>query len=76
MKVCFTADYTVKAVDGETFKKGKTYDMSPASGRHFINKAIAVEVPSAGSTEPETASVAPSEEAVRPRGRPRTATAH
>lgn len=75
MFIRFTETYTVQAVDGITYKKGKTYEMTPRSAMHFINKQIAMEVPSAGSREPETTSVAPSEKAVRKVGRPRTVTA-
>lgn len=74
MLVRFIESYTVQSAHGKTYVKGKTYDLSPAAFRHFINKGVAVEVPSGGASKPETASVAPSETAVRPRGRPRTVT--
>ena len=74
MFVRFSETYTVKAADGKTYDKGKTYELSAVTCRHFVNKGVAVVIPSAGSAEPETASVAPPEKAVRKVGRPRTAT--
>jgi hypothetical protein len=74
MRICFSETYTVKAVDGKTYKQGKTYDVVPSTGRHFINKGVAREVVGGAVTAPETASVEPAETAVRPRGRPRTVT--
>lgn len=75
MRIRFSKTYTVKALDGETYREGKVYDLSLPSCRHFIHKGVAVEVAGGKVEEPETASVAPGEMAVRPRGRPRTATA-
>lgn len=75
MRICFSKDYTVKAQDGETYRKGKVYDLSPGTAQHFINKMVAAEVKGGKSEAPETASVEPAATAVRPRGRPRTATA-
>ncbi len=74
MRVCFLEKYTVKAEGGETYLKGKVYDMSPRSAQHFINKMVAAEVKDGKSEVPETASVESAQTAVRPRGRPRTAT--
>ncbi len=74
MRICFSETYTVKAVDGKTYDKGKTYEVSPGTARHFINKMVAVEVKDGKSEASETASVEPAETAVRPRGRPRTVT--
>ncbi|KKN27510.1 hypothetical protein LCGC14_0863940 [marine sediment metagenome] len=82
MRIRFSENYTVKAEGGETYLKGKVYDLSPRSAQHFMNKMIAAEVKNGKSEVPETASVAPSETAsvapsetaVRPRGRPRTVT--
>lgn len=74
MHICFSTDYTVRAQGGETYRKGKVYDMSLASCMHFISKGVAAEEKGGRPPVPETASVAPSETAVRPRGRPRTVT--
>jgi hypothetical protein len=45
MKIKFNQDYTVKAVDGETYKKDETHEFeSDASARHFISRGVAEEV--------------------------------
>ena len=75
MRVRFLENYKVQAENGETYYKGKVYDMPPRSARHFTNKMVAVEVKDGKPAAPETASVEPAETAVRPRGRPRTVTA-
>ena len=74
MRICFSETYTVKAADGKTYNKGKTYDVLPSTGRHFINKGVAREAVGGAGAVPETASVEPAEIAVRKRGRPRTIT--
>ena len=40
----FLQDYTVDAVDGETYEKGKVYTMNPASAFHFTIRGLAEEV--------------------------------
>lgn len=40
----FLQDYTVDAVDGETYEKGKVYTMNPESAFHFTRRYIAEEV--------------------------------
>lgn len=72
MRIRFSEAYTVKAANGKTYDKGKTYEVSPGTARHFVNKCVAVVIAETG--KPETASVESAEAAVRPRGRPRTAT--
>lgn len=42
MKVKFTEHYTVKAADGQTYKKGEIVDMNEASAMHYINRGAAV----------------------------------
>ncbi len=74
MRVRFIVDYTVKDEEAKAYHKGTECDLPLASAMHFIKKSVAVEVQASESHEPETASVAPSETAVRPCGRPRTAT--
>lgn len=40
----FLETYTVDAVDGETYEKGKSYDVAPASAFHFTIRGLAEEV--------------------------------
>lgn len=56
MKIRFIKTYTVKAVDGETYEEGKTYEMGDASCRHFVNKQVAVAVTGASMPKPESVS--------------------
>lgn len=69
MQIRFLRDYTVQDEAGKTFKQGQVCNMSEASCVHFVNRGAAEFV-----TGMETASMAPSETAVRPRGRPRKVT--
>ena len=69
MQIRFLRDYVVKDEEGKTFKKGQVCTMSEASCTHFVNRGAAEVI-----TGMETTSVAPSETAVRPRGRPRKVT--
>lgn len=71
VKVKFTRDYTVKDAAGKTYEKGKTYEMSPESAQHFVNRAAAVVVIRGAKAAPETASMAAPETAVMPPGKPR-----
>lgn len=41
VKVMFRQSYEVKAVNGETYEKGKTYDLTPDSAEHFIRRGVA-----------------------------------
>lgn len=67
MKVRFLDAYTVKAVDGPSYKKGQVVDVGELSAQHFLNRQVAVEVDGA----PEQTRVAAPETAVMPQGRPR-----
>lgn len=41
VKVMFRRGYTVQAADGETYEKGKTYELSPESAQHFTRRGLA-----------------------------------
>lgn len=45
VKVRFFETVTVEAVDGETFKKGRSYSMNEASARHWISRGLAEAMP-------------------------------
>lgn len=72
MKVRFVRDYTVKDEEGKEYKKGRVYDMSESSARHFLNRN-AVEVVDAEAVDAglERTDVEASETTARPRGRAR-----
>ena len=42
MKVKFLYQCVVKAVNGETFEEGKTYDLPPPSALHWIKRGKAI----------------------------------
>ena len=41
VSVKFLKDYTVKAENGATYKKGEVYEMSDAGASHFVNRQAA-----------------------------------
>ena len=67
MRIRFLDAYTVKAVDGKTYKKGQVVELDELSARHFLNRQVAV--PADGM--PEQARVAAPEKAVMSSGTPR-----
>ncbi len=67
MRIRFLEAYTVKAVDGKTYKKGQVVDVEEVSARHFLNRQVAV----LADGGPEQANMTPPEKAVMPVGRPR-----
>ena len=68
MRIRFVADYTVKAIDGQTYKKGALVDLDELSAQHFINRQVAV-ASDAGAIE--QANMEAPEHAVPARGKPR-----
>jgi hypothetical protein len=67
MKIRFLDAYTVKAVDGQSYKKGQVVDVGELSAQHFLNRQVAVAVDGA----PEQARMESPEKAVMPTGKPR-----
>ena len=67
MRIRFLDAYTVKAVDGKTYKKGQVVELDEASARHFLNRQVAVEADGG----PEQAKMAAPEKAVMPESKPR-----
>lgn len=67
MKIRFLDVYTVKAVDGKTYKKGQVVELNDLSAQHFLNRQVAV----VANGAPEQASMAPPEKAVMPESKPR-----
>jgi len=52
MKIRFSRDYQVKAVNGPFYKEGEIYDLPEASARHFVRRGAAVEVDKRPAPEP------------------------
>lgn len=67
MRIRFLVAYTVKAKDGQTYKKGEIVDVGELSARHFLNRQVAVAVDG-----PEQANMDSPEKAVMPSGKPRS----
>ncbi len=69
MRIRFLDAYTVKAVDGKTYKKGQVVELDEASAQHFLNRQVAV----VASGAPEQTSMAVPEKAVMPESKPHKA---
>jgi hypothetical protein len=67
MKIRFLDAYTVKAVDGKTYKKGQVVEFDEVSAQHFLNRQVAI----VANGAPEQASMAAPEKAVMSTGGPR-----
>ena len=51
MKIIFRKDYTVQAVDGKSYKKGESYDVTADAAQHFITRGVAVNAATAKVVE-------------------------
>jgi hypothetical protein len=66
MRIRFTQDRTTKEAVPQTFKKGKSYDLSEASARHWLNRNVAIEAADEPEPEPKPKAKAPTPPATSP----------